>query len=125
MTTRTFTVVGVTIPKHAKKEKLCLGGSFKSKTPVSAAKKALGRICRICKITGVCTLIVQLKETTPNSKNKEYVYKVRRIKKETDVVKTGVDGKKPVNITFKYTTKATSLNQFEGQKPLLGGRRRK
>ena len=112
MSTRTFTVVGVSIPKHAKKEKLCLGGSFKSKTPSSAAKKALSRICRLCKIAGICTLIVQLRETTAGSHHKDYVYKVRRMKKETDVTKKG-PGKKSVNITFKFVTKATSLNQFE------------
>lgn len=112
MASRTFTVIGVSVPKNADKGKDCLGGVFRSKTPMSAAKKASRRICRICEMTGQCTVIVHLQETTPNSKNKEYVYKIRRVKKETKVVKTSPD-KKKIKITFKYTTKATSLNQFE------------
>lgn len=112
MASRTFTVIGVSIPKKAGKEEECMGGVFKSKTPMAAAKKASRRICRICHMVGQCTLIVHIRETTPGSKNKEYVYKIRRVKKETKVVKTSPD-KKKVKITFKYTTKATSLNQFE------------
>lgn len=112
MATRTFTVVGVSAPKNTGKEKECLGGVFKSKTPMAAAKKASGRICRICNMEGQCTLIVHIRETTPGSKNKEYVYKIRRVKQETKVVKTSPENKK-IKITFKFTTKATSLNQFE------------
>lgn len=112
MTTRTFTVTGVSIPRNAEKEKKCLGGVFKSKTPVSAAKKASRRICRMCNLTGQCTIIVRIRETTSDSKHKEFVYKIRRTKKETNVTKTTPD-KKKVKITFKYVTKATSLNQFD------------
>lgn len=109
---RTFTVTGVSSPKNAEKGKDCLGGVFKSNTPMAAAKKASRRICRICNMDGQCTLIVRIKETTPDSRQKEYVYKIRRIKKETTVVKTSPD-KKKIKITYKYVTRATSLNQFE------------
>lgn len=112
MASRTFTVIGVSVPRKAKMENECLGGLFKSKTPMSAAKKASRRICRICGVEGQCTTIVHLRETTAGSKHKEYVYKIRRIKNETKVVKTDAN-KKKVKITFKFTTKATSLNQFE------------
>jgi hypothetical protein len=109
---RTFTVTGVSAHKNAEKGKDCLGGVFKSNTPMAAAKKASRRICRICKIDGQCTIIVRIKETTPDSRQKEYVYKIRRVKKETKVVKTSPD-KKKVNIVYKYVTIATSLNQFQ------------
>lgn len=109
---RTFTVTGVSTPKNAEKGKHCLGGIFKSNTPVAAAKKASRRICRLCDMTGQCTIIIRIRETTADSKHKEFVYKIRRTKKETNVTKTTPD-KKKVKITFKYVTKATSLNQFE------------
>lgn len=112
MATRTFTVTGVSTPKGIEKKKDCLGGVFKSKTPMAAAKKASRRICRLCDMTGQCTLIVRIRETTPDSHHKEFVYKIRRMKKETKVTKTGAD-KKKVKIVFKFVTKATSLNQFE------------
>lgn len=109
---RTFTVTGVSTPKKTDKGKECLGGLFKSKTPMAAAKKASRRICRLCGMEGQCTLIIRIKETTPDSRQKEYVYKIKRIKKETKVVKTSPD-KKKINIVYKFVTKATSLNQFE------------
>lgn len=112
MASRTFTVTGVSTPKGTEHKKDCLGGVFKSSTPMAAAKKASRRICRICGLTGQCTLIVRIKETTADSHHKEYVYKIRRVKKETKVTKTSPD-KKKVKITFKFSTKATSLNQFE------------
>lgn len=110
---RTFTIVGVSAPKRAETaEAGCLGGVFKSKTPVGAAKKASRRICKACDMKGQCTVIVHIRETTAGSKKKEYVYKIRRVKKDTKVVKTTAQNKK-VKITYKYVTKATSLNQFE------------
>lgn len=112
MASRTFTVTGVVTPKGIKKNVECLGGIFKSKSPMSAAKKASRRICRICDLTGQCTLIVRIRETTADSNHKDFIYKIRRMKKETKVTKTSPD-KKKVKITFKFTTKATSLNQFE------------
>lgn len=112
MATRIFTVVGVSTPKGGEKKKDCLGGVFKSKTPMAAAKKASRRICRICEMEGQCTLIIRIKEKTPDSKHNEFVYKIRRVKKETKVTKTTPD-KKKVKIIFKFVTKATSLNQFE------------
>ena len=112
MATRTFTVTGVSTPKGIENKKACLGGIFKSKSPMSAAKKASRRICRLCHMEGQCTLIVRIKETTPDSNHKDYVYKIRRVKKETKVTKTSPD-KKKVKITFKFVTKATSLNQFD------------
>jgi hypothetical protein len=63
-------------------------------------------------MTGQCTLIVRIRETTPDSHHKEFVYKIRRMKKETKVTKTSPD-KKKIKIIFKFVTKATSLNQFE------------
>lgn len=112
MSMRTFTIVGVSTPKKAEKEEGCLGGVFKSKTPVGAAKKASKRICKACGMKGQCTVIVHIRETTMGSKKKEYVYKIRRVKKDTKVIKRTPDNKK-VKITYKYVTKATSLNQFD------------
>ena len=112
MATRTFTVIGVSTPKSKENKEECIGGIFKSKTPMSAAKKASRRICRLCNLKGQCTIIVRLRETTRGSKHNEFLYKIRRIKKETKVTKTTPENKK-VKITFKFVTKATSLNQFE------------
>lgn len=112
MEARTFTVTGVTTPKGIAKKRGCLGGIFKSKTPMSAAKKASRRICRVCNMEGNCTLIVRIRETTADSHHKDYVYKIKRTMKDTKVTKTTTD-KKKVKIVFKFVTKATSLNQFD------------
>jgi len=109
--TRTFTIIGVTTAGGVPKNTSSLGGLFKSKTPVSAAKKAARHVCAANNMKGGCTLIVRLRESTRSSKHKEYLYKVKRTRKETTVTKRTPENKK-VKVVFKFVTKATSLNQF-------------
>lgn len=104
--TRKFTVIAVSTARGIDKTNDFLGGEFKSHTAVGAVKKAATRICAACKLRPQCALIIRIKEITSKSKGKEYVYKVKRFKNDTTVSK---DGKE---ILFKYTIKATSLNQF-------------
>lgn len=99
---RSFTVVKVTDVHGAEKGADNLGGCFRGKTPVSAAKKAMTQICRKSKVHGQCTLIVTVKETTRGSANKHYCYKVKRIKNETEVSHGGME------VVHKYTTTAQS-----------------
>ena len=56
------------------------GGRYISKTPIGAAKKAFNKECNKSKIKGVCTMFIILIETTRNSKNKIYRYKIKRKK---------------------------------------------
>lgn len=104
--TRKFTVVAVTTARGIDKTEDHVGGEFRGHSPVSAVKKAATRICAACKLRPQCALIIRLKETTRDSKGKEYVYKVKRFRTDTTVDK---DGKE---IHFRYNIKATSLNQF-------------
>ena len=99
---RTFTVTSVTTARGVEKGSENIGGVFKSLTPVGAARKAATKICAKSRIKGQCTLYIVVRETTRGSANKEYRYKVKRIKQVTTVLKDGVP------ITFQYVTKAFS-----------------
>lgn len=55
-------------------------GRYISRDPMSAAKKAFNRLCRLKKIVGRCRMTVSLKETTRGSKGKVYHYKLERKK---------------------------------------------
>jgi hypothetical protein len=99
---RSFTIVSVARSSGAKKGKSNEGGRYISSTPAGAARKAFTRACRNSKISGVCTFIVTLRETTAGSSKKTYKYKLQRKLK-----------KKPVEINgrvFKYDTTAKSMN---------------
>jgi len=100
---RTFTVIEVSTVHGVVKGRENLGGVFHNETPVGAARKAASKICSMSKIRGRCTLIITVQETTRGSLNKIYRYKVTRIKDVKEVVRDGVP------ITFRYVTKAVSL----------------
>ena len=53
-------------------------GRFTSKNPGSSAKKAFSSLCQRKKIHGQCSLIVKVRETTHNSKHKEFAYVAHR-----------------------------------------------
>lgn len=106
MSTRTFTVIGITSGKGVEKGKEFHGGLYHGKSPINAVKKAATRICKAMNLNKQCVLIIKIREITRGSKNKEYIYKVKRFR--TDIVVTKGD----VEIEFKYKIKATSLNQF-------------
>lgn len=103
---RSFTVITVSTVHGTVKGEENLGGHFINATPVEAAKKAASKICSMSKIRGQCTLIITIRETTPGSRQKEYMYKVKRIKN----VKTVMKGDK--EITFRYITVAESLQKI-------------
>jgi hypothetical protein len=110
---RSFTVVNAT--KHGGcKTKFGSGGLYRSRTPVAAAKKAFNELCRIKKIRGICTLFITVKETTRNSKNKEYTYKLNRNKLKTPLILQGSAGE----YVIEYQSKAKSVkNKQQCLKP--------
>lgn len=103
---RSFTVIGVSTVHGTIKGQENLGGHFVNETPVEAARKAASKICSMSKIHGQCTLLITIRETTPGSRHKEYMYKVKRIKN----IKTVMKGDK--EITFQYITVAKSLQKI-------------
>jgi hypothetical protein len=101
---RSFTIVNAT--KHGGcKTKFGKGGLYRSRTPVAAAKKAFNELCRIKKIRGVCTLFITVRETTRNSKNKEYTYKLNRNKLKKPLILQGSAGE----YVIEYQSKAKSV----------------
>jgi len=78
------------------------GGVFMSKTPSSAAKKALTSVCKQANKKTGCAYTITLRE---KSVNKEFTYKCQRIKlkKPTTIM---INGKK---IEYKYETKVKSV----------------
>jgi len=94
-------------------------GRYIARDPTSAAKKAFNRECRHSKIKGQCTLIIILKETTKGSKNKRYIYKMKRIKLQKPI-KIDRDN---ISITINYKTEVQrikSLNHKEFLKRVRG-----
>src|SRR3989344_4166755 len=55
-------------------------GRYEKRNPVQAAKNALSELCRLKKIHGQCTLYIEMRETTQNSKHKVFAYHVKRVK---------------------------------------------
>jgi hypothetical protein len=107
---RSFTVTEVSTIHGTVKGEKNLGGHFVNSTPVEAAKKAASKICAMSKIHGRCALVITVRETTRDSKNKEYTYRVKRVK---NVQKIQIDDKE---VTFKYNVVAESLNKPKTQK---------
>ena len=97
---RTFTISQV--KQGNKIIKKFEGGVFMSKTPSSAAKKALTSVCRQAKKKTGCSYTITLRE---KSVNKEFKYKCQRIKlkKPTTVM---INGKE---VVYKYETKVKSV----------------
>lgn len=102
---RSFTVVRVHDVHGNEKGAENLGGVFHGKTPVSAAKKAMSKICRKSAIRGQCTLIVTVRETTRGSANKQFSYKVKRVKNPSEVQHGNVQ------IVHKYVLQAQAVKQ--------------
>ena len=94
---RSFTIIR--LAKRNEKNKAKTEGRYVARDPIGAAKKAFNRECRLSKIKGQCTLILILKETTRGSKNKRYVFKMKRIKLQKSI-KIERDNK-TINIQYK------------------------
>ena len=92
---------------------------FHADTPAAAAKKAMSLLCKKKQIYGRCSLKIHLREvkfTTKNgqrkavpvltkttSKEKDYIYRLRRIKKKTpDIITFRNDNGNSTEVTFKY-----------------------
>jgi hypothetical protein len=103
---RSFTVVNAT-KRGACKTKFGTGGLYKSRTPVAAAKKAFNELCRTKRIRGVCTLFITVRETTRDSKKKEYVYKLIRNKLKKPILLEGNNGTYSIN----YKSQAKSVSK--------------
>ena len=95
---RTFTVVGVETSSGSKRGKGNEGGRFVSSSASGAARKAATKICRSTKVKGRCSLVISLRETSKDSKHKEYVYHVKRILDPKTVIRNGVE------VEYKYRT---------------------
>lgn len=85
---RSFTIVDVRRvdgcqTKFANKD---YTGVYLGSTPAQAAMKTLRRLCDVKRIKGACTLVVTIRETTQESKHKEFTYKIRREKLDDPVV---------------------------------------
>ena len=103
---RSFTIVR--LAKRSEQNKSKSEGRYIARDAMGAAKKAFNRECRNSKIRGQCTLIIILKETTKGSKNKTYVYKMKRVKLNKSI-KIDRNNK---SITINYKTKAQRIKQL-------------
>ena len=61
-------------------------GRFVGKSAQRAASKALTELCHAKGIRGQCTLYIEMRETTQNSKHKVYAYQAKRVKYSEPVV---------------------------------------
>lgn len=93
----------LTIKDTQGKTKHGLKDVIMASTPASAAKKAAKDVCKKLNLSGACSFKVYLKEITPESNNKEFSYKVDRLKNEKQILRDGV------LITYKFLYKTTSL----------------
>ena len=103
---RSFTVINAT-KSGACKTKFGSGGLYKSRTPVAAAKKAFNELCRTKRIRGVCTLFITVRETTRDSKKKQFVYKIRRNKLKNPILLEGNKG----TYAIEYQSQAKAVNK--------------
>ena len=106
---RSFTIVDVRRvdgcqTKFANKD---YTGVYLGSTPAQAAMKTLRRLCDVKRIKGACTLVVTIRETTQESKHKEFTYKIRREKRDDPVV---LENRTPFEYnTIIKSTKPSSL----------------
>lgn len=103
---RSFTIIR--LAKRSEQDKSKSEGRYIARDVIGAAKKAFNRECRQSKIRGQCTLIIILKETTKGSKNKRYIYKMKRVKLNKSI-KIDRNNK---SITINYKTNAQRIKQL-------------
>lgn len=96
---RSFTVE--TAKKTRGKAQIFTGGRYISETPIGAVKKAFSQIHQAK--PSVTSAIIVVRETTRDSKKKQYTYRVTRKAQKTIVE---IDGQE---IVFHYTTKVKSV----------------
>ena len=102
MNGRSFKIISVT---RSGKHLDISGGRYVSSTPMGAARKMFSHATRLLKNCGKCTLVITLMETTANSKNKTYVYKISKVNNPVEIQK---DGQK---IVYKFKTTVNQCNR--------------
>lgn len=108
---RSFTLLG------AAKSAMCrtkgAGGRFISKSAAGAAKKAFSDLCRTKRIRGVCTLYVNMKDTTTGArtKGKVYSYKIIRQKLNPPLIRLeGTDNEYVIEYAPKIVASLKNMN---------------
>jgi hypothetical protein len=117
---RSFTLLG------AAKSAMCrtkgVGGRFISKSAAGAAKKAFSDLCRTKRIRGVCTLYVNMKDTTAGArtKGKVYSYKIVRQKLNPPLIRLeGTDKEYVIEYAPKIVASLKDMNPVPcGKDPL-------
>lgn len=104
---RSFTVTD--IRKHGGCATKFNSGRFLSSTPMGAVKKAFNRHCRLKAIRGVCTLIIEIQETTQDSEKKKYLYELHRHKLDKPIVR--FEGT-PQEFKIQYSIQAKSIKSI-------------
>ena len=96
---RSFTIVSVTSGNKKIKYE---DGRFISEKPHQAAKKMFTKIHNTHK--KVKSMVITLRETTRDSKKKEYKYKITKTPEKVEVERDGVV------IVYNFVTKTKSMN---------------
>ena len=65
-------------------------GRYLNRNPASAAKKAFRQLCGVKKIRGQCAMFISMRETTQNSSDRVFTYKLNRRKLPEPVVVGGI-----------------------------------
>ena len=109
---RSFAVIDARKSAAGKKVKFSEEGRYVSRTPVSAAKKAFGRICKDRKMKGKCSMIVTVQETTRGENGNVFSYKVERskLKEPIEITRGGglLGGGQTIVIKYGVGAKAVS-----------------
>lgn len=108
---RSFTLLG------AAKSAMCrtkgAGGRFISKSAAGAAKKAFSDLCRTKRIRGVCSLYVNIRDTTTGArtKGKVYSYKIVRQKLNPPLIRLeGTDNEYVIEYAPKIVASLKNMN---------------
>jgi hypothetical protein len=99
---RSFTIVSI---KNNDKSVRYTDGRFISDSPAAAAKKAFSKAYHYLNGNGPMSLKITMRETTQDSKKKEYIYRVTRKSEKTQIERDGEI------ITYNFTTKIKSLTR--------------
>lgn len=108
MNKRSFTILE--IQSNNKNINKKIGGRYISKTPSGAAKKAFSKILNKNK-DKYFKLVLKIKETTRNSKNKEFTYNLSRVFKKNPKI-VNINGKEIIYNYDVYTKFVTEPKEY-------------